>query len=190
MDKILTGFRRAGRAAFRMREYAALLGKRGYARLVLHRLKERGELVLVKRGWWAFPESIPEAVACELSRPCYVSFHSALFLHGLTTQTPRSVQVAVARRTKPSYEVFGLKVKEFKIAKSRFNNFSAKDGVLLASSEKAFADCISLPRTCPDFILREVVEKIDVDLVRQLLSSKAAVRRLEQVMNIKDAFQE
>jgi len=168
MDTILADLKRAGRSAFRIREFAALLGKRAYARLVLHRLNEKGELVLVMNGWWAFPESIPEAVACEISKPCYVSFHSALFLHGLTTQTPRSVQVAVARKTKPSYEVSGLKVKEFKIAK--------------ASPEKAFADCISLPRTCPDFILTETAGKMDTDLVRQLLPSKAAIRRLEKVM--------
>ena len=136
MDTILADLKRAGRSAFRIREFAALLGKRAYARLVLHRLNEKGELVLVMNGWWAFPESIPEAVACEISKPCYVSFHSALFLHGLTTQTPRSVQVAVARKTKPSYEVSGLKVKEFKIAKEQFNNFIAKDGILLAFQQQ------------------------------------------------------
>lgn len=181
MDEILAKLRKSGRAAFRTREYAALLGKGAYARLVLHRLKAKGELALVRNGWWAFPDALAEAVACEISKPCYVSFHSALFLHGLTTQTPRGIQVAVARRTKP-YEVFGLKVKEFKIAKSLFKGFSAKDGVLLASPEKAFADCILLPRTCPDFILSEVIKKIDMEKVKRLLSSKAAVKRMEGVL--------
>ena len=181
MDKILISLRQAGRATFRTREYAALLGKRAYARLVLHRLKEKGEIVAVRNGWWAFPGAIPEAVACEISRPCYVSFHSALFLHGLTTQTPRLVQVAVARNGR-TYEVFGLKVKELKVARKGFNNFSAKDGLLLASPEKAFADCISRPRLCPEFILLEVVGMIDADKVRQMLSSKAAIKRLEAVV--------
>ncbi len=181
MDEILVDMKRAGRAAFRTREYASLLGKKNYARLVLHRIKKKGEILLIRKGWWAFPGAIPEAVACEISAPCYVSFHSALFLHGLTTQTPRNVQVAVARRTR-KYAALGIKVNEFRIKKSQFNNFAKKEGVLLASPEKAVADCLSLPRTCPEFIVLEAIGKVDVAGVARLLESKAAFKRLGKVI--------
>lgn len=181
MDKILTSLKKTGRHAFRTREYAALLGKGGYARLVLHRLKIKGEIILVRNGRWAFADALPEAVACEISAPCYISFHSALFLHGMTTQTPRNIQVAVTRRTK-SYSVFGMSVKEFKVAKKSFNNFYVQDGVLLASPEKAFADCISLPRTCPEIVISEALDRVDVKKVRLLLHSKASLKRLDKVI--------
>jgi predicted transcriptional regulator of viral defense system len=179
MDGILTALKKAGRAAFRTREYAALLDKKGYARLVLHRLKKNGEIVLIKNGWWTFPDAMPEAVACEISAPCYISFHSALFLHGLTTQTPMRIQVAVARKTK-RYSVLGMEVKEYKV--KSIGDFSRKDGILLASPERAFADCLTLPRTSPDIVLIEAVRKIDVEKAKKLVSSAAAQKRLRRAI--------
>jgi len=181
MDKILEGWVKSGRHAFRTREYVALLGKSAYARLVLHRLKERGELLKVRRGWWAFPSSMPEAVACEISAPAYLSFHSALYLHGLTTQVPKLIQLAVTRFGK-KYSIMGREVKEYKIEKSKFNGFSVKDGVHLASPEKAFADCLNVPRSCPEIVLREAIGKIDVKKAKPWLS-KAGIRRLGRFLN-------
>jgi predicted transcriptional regulator of viral defense system len=181
MDTILDGWVKSGRHAFRTREYAALLGKPTYARLVLHRLKGRGELLQVRNGWWAFPNSIPEAVACEISAPAYLSFHSALYLHGLTTQIPNLIQVAVTRFGK-KYSMMGRDVKEYKIEKSRFNGFSVRDGLPLASPEKAFADCLDVPRSCPEVVLREAIGEIDVKKAERWLS-KAGLRRLGRFLN-------
>ncbi|MFH1224650.1 MAG: hypothetical protein V1676_02495 [Candidatus Diapherotrites archaeon] len=181
MNDILQKMKKAGRAAFRTREYAAMLGKKGYARLALHRLNVRGEIVPVKNGWWAFPDAIPEAAACEISKPCYVSFHSALFLHGLTTQAPRNIQLAVTRKTK-KYRIFGMEAKEYKIKKGQFAGFLRKDGILLAQPEKAFADSIMLPRTCPDIVLTEAAKKIDIAQAKGFLEGAAAEKRLRRVL--------
>lgn len=186
MDTILRALKQAGRAAFKTREYAAMLGKEGYARLVLHRLKKKNEIISIRNGWWAFQDSTPEAIACEMSAPCYLSFHSALFLHGLTTQIPRKIQIAVLRKTK-TYPVLDVEVKEYRVKKAQFNNFYRKDSILLASPEKAFADAINLPRTCPAFILVEALEKVNVDAVRKLLLTSAPNRRLKRL--IKNAKQ-
>jgi predicted transcriptional regulator of viral defense system len=176
MDKILMGFKKTKRAAFRTKEYSALLGKKTYARLVLHRLKKKNELVLVRNGFWAFPDSLPEAIACEVSMPCYLSFHSAIYMHGLTTQIPRVIQLAVTRNAK-SYYVLSNKVQEYKIKKVFFTGFTSKDGLLLASPEKAFADSINVPRSCPDFVLEEVLEKIDLNNAKKFIS-KPGLKRL------------
>lgn len=181
MDEILLSMKKAGRAAFRTREYAALKSSGAYARLVLSRLKKRGGIEPVKNGWWAFPDSMPEAVACEVSRPCYLSFHSALYLHGLTTQIPGKIQLAVARKPR-KYSVAGTPVAEYKVLAKNFSGFSRKDGILLAWPEKAFADCLSLPRTCPPVVLREAIGKIDAAKVRVLLSA-AAKARLKRVIS-------
>ncbi len=180
MDEILQALKKADRSAFRTREYSAMLNKKGYARLVLHRLKLRKEILSIKNGWWAFPDALPEHIACEMSKPCYLSFHSALALHGLTTQTPRNIQVAVIKKTK-KYVVLGTEVKEYKLKKAQFNNFSRKEGLMFASPEKAFADCLLLPRACPEIILLEAIDKINLDKIR-LLITPAAERRLKRLI--------
>ena len=136
MDEILQAMRKAGRAAFRTREYAALLGKPAYARLVLHRLKVKQEINSIKNGWWAFPDAMPEAIASEISKPCYISFHSAIYLHGLTTQIPRKIQIAVIRRTR-KYNILGMEAKEYKVKKSQFNSFYRKEGIMIADVNKS-----------------------------------------------------
>jgi len=181
MDDIIRAMKKANRAAFRTREYAAMLGRKGYARLVLHRLKTKGELVSVKNGWWAFPDSVPEAVACEISNPAYISFHSALYLHGMTTQTPRKIQIAVARKTR-SYSVFRIPVKEYKVKRDQFSYFYRKEGILLATPEKAFADSLAIPRACPEIVLIEAAGKIDREKVRGMLISASAKKRFRRLI--------
>ncbi len=178
MDEILQAIKKSGRAAFRTREYASLLGKKAYARLVLHRLKSRNEILPIKNGWWAFPDAMPEAVASDMSKPCYISFHSALYLHGLTTQSPKYIQIAVLRNAK-KYNILGIEAKEYKV--KQFDSFYLKDGILLATAEKAFADCLLVPRACPDIILIEALGKIDLSKVRAMMTLMAK-RRLTRVM--------
>ena len=182
MDEILSSLRKSGRSAFRTREYAALLGKPAYARVVLHRLKQKGGLLLVRRGWWAFPDAMAEAIACEMSQPAYVSFHSALALHGLTTQQPRAVQLAVARNGR-SYVAAGTQVREYRVG--RFTGFSRKDGILLASPEKALADCLEHPRACPGIVVEEAIGQADAQKTAQLLGTEAAKRRLRGLLHAK-----
>lgn len=176
MDSVLEGFIKAGRHAFRTREYAALLGKPLYARQVLHRLKTRGELLGVRNGWWAFPDAPPEAVACEISAPAYLSFHSALHMHGLTTQVPNTIQLAVARFGR-SYSILGRTAREYKVQKRFFNGFSAQDGVLIAKPEKALADCLNVPRACPEMVVAEAFQAVDSTKIECSLT-RAGQRRL------------
>lgn len=181
MDGILQLIKKAGKTAFRTKEYAALLNKSKYARLVLHRLKEKGELVRIKNGWWAFANSAPEAIAVEVSKPAYLSFHSALFLHGLTTQIPSKIQLAVSRKVK-NYSFDSYSVKEFKIKKNEFTAFFRKGALLIASAEKALADAISYPRSCPEVVLIESLKKIDLTKINEFLHTKAAKKRLKRLI--------
>ncbi|MFH1785853.1 MAG: hypothetical protein ABH842_05480 [Candidatus Micrarchaeota archaeon] len=169
------------KAAFSTKEFLSMIKRAGYGRVLLYRLKEKKIIVPIKNGWWAFPNSLPEAIACEMSKPCYLSFHTALFLHGLTTQSPRTIQLAVARKSK-KYSILGSVVNEYKIKKEQFQKFYRKDNLLLATPEKAFSDAIHLPRSCPDIVLFEAMGSIDLVLVEALLSSKAAKKRLKRLI--------
>ncbi|PIU02799.1 MAG: hypothetical protein COT55_01665 [Candidatus Diapherotrites archaeon CG09_land_8_20_14_0_10_32_12] len=176
MNEIIGKIKSSGRAAFRTKEFAVLLGKKEYARQVLHRLKEKNELISIKKGWWAFPDAMPEAVACELFMPCYISFHSALYLHGLTTQIPKKVQLAVTKNSR-SISVFGVQIKKYKIKQKEFNSFCKKDNLLLASKEKAFADAVNYPRSCPEIVLKEAISCVELKQVRTYLNSEESRRR-------------
>jgi len=166
--------------AFRTREFSAALGKSaGYARLVLHRLKKRGELENLKRGWWAQPNALPEEVAAIISYPCYVSFQSALYGHGLTTQLPLKVQIVVSRKAR-KYAVFSTRVQEYRVPKQAFNGYDVRKGLPLATPEKAFADCLRLPRSCPAIILVEALPKLGEEKIRGYCS-KRMLERLEKV---------
>ena len=170
----------AGKGAFSTAEFAALLGKSaGYARLVLHRLKVRKKIASVKRGWWAAPNALPEEAAAAVSFPCYVSFHSALYLRGLTTQIPSRIQLAVARKAK-RYEAFGVRVQEYKAPAGAFAGFDSRKGFPLALPEKAFADCLRLPRACPEIILVEALPALDEEKIRRYCS-KRMLERLEKL---------
>lgn len=181
MKNAIDILRSAGRAAFSSREYAALRGNKAYAHLELHRLHKKGVLELVRRGWWAFSDAMPEAIACAMSAPAYISFHTAIHLHGLTTQTHRIIQLAVARNAK-RYDIFGTKVQEYRIPKSQFSNYEKKDNLLIALPEKAVADAIAIPRSCPAIIIAEALQQIDADKVRHYLESTEAKKRLGKLM--------
>src|SRR3989338_2032333 len=118
-NKTLLLLARSKRAAFRTREFAASYKNKAYARLVLHRLKKQGKIKSVKKGWWAFPDAMPEAVACEISSPAYLSFLPALSLHRPTTQFPRWIQLAVPRPAR-KYALEGTEAKEYRIRPGSF----------------------------------------------------------------------
>ncbi len=180
--KIIDIIRQAGQSAFRTQEYVALTQNPNYAHVQLHRLHQKDIIQIVRRGWWAFPDAMPEAVACEMSAPAYLSFHTALHLHGLTTQPYRKIQLAVARNAK-KYAVLATPVQEYRVAKNQFRDYEKKDGLLIAKPEKALADALNVPRSCPEFIITEVLHQIEPEKIRPYLATTAAQKRLERLTN-------
>src|SRR3989338_7873930 len=153
---VLESWNKIGKSAFRTSEMAKLVGNSAYSRVLLHRLKKKGKIALVRRGIWAFSDAIPQVVACEISKPAFLSFFSALYIHGLTTQIPIVIQLAVVRNA-TRYNIFDQRVQEYKVRSDFFNNFQEVDGILLASKEKAFADSLMIHRSCPLGVLVEAL---------------------------------
>lgn len=151
---------------FRAREFiAALGGKAAYAYVALNRLKRAKRIESIRNGWWAKAKATPEEIASAVSYPCYLSFHSALHAHGLTTQIPRFVQLAVCRKAR-KYGFEGGEAREYRVKKEEFGGFEIKEGIPIATPEKAFADCLRLPRACPQAVLAEAMEKSMDDFSR------------------------
>ncbi len=168
------------RPSFRTVEFAVAQGRgRLYARQALHRLKKKKLVLGVMRGWWAKPDALPEQAAPIISYPAYLSFHSAIYLHQLTTQIPRTVQLAIARKAK-KYSVMGTPVEEYGLPKGMFGGYEVKDGVPLAGAEKAFADCLKIPRACPLMVLAEAFPELDEGKILAFCTN-AMKRRLASV---------
>jgi hypothetical protein len=72
--------------------------------------------------------------------------------------------------------VLGNDVKEYKVDKRFFNHFAARDGLLLATPEKAFADCLNVPRSCPSVVLVEAITRVDLSKVKELCSLRGLKR--------------
>ena len=167
---------------FRVREFiSALGGKAAYAYVALHRLKRAKKIESIRNGWWAKTGATPEEIAGAVSYPCYLSFHSALHAHGLTTQIPRFVQLAVCRKAR-RYGFARGEAREYRIKKEEFAGFGITEGIPIASPEKAFADCLRIPRACPNAILAEAMEKVNIWEVKKRCN-KRMLKRLREGEN-------
>jgi len=167
---------------FRAREFIAALGRKAdYAYVALHRLKRAKKIGGLRKGWWAKTGATPEEIACAVSYPCYLSFHSALHAHGLTTQIPRFVQLAVCRKAR-KYVFQGNEAREYRVKKVEFEGFEIIEGIPIAVPEKAFADCLRFPRACPAAILAEAKEKVNIWEVKRTCN-KRMLKRLKEVEN-------
>jgi len=141
-----------GRPVFTTREVAALRRTSvSAASQSLARLAEEGGIVRATRGVWCVPSDprfTPYALAPFLSgsHPAYVSFFSALRLHGLIEQIPQVIYVATTahtRRIRTPVGTFSL----HQLSPDFFGGFDwygERGSFLVASPEKALVDCLYL----------------------------------------------
>jgi len=141
-----------GRPVFTTREVAALRKSSvSAASQSLARLEHEGGVVRVSRGVWCVPSDprfTPYALVPFLSgsHPAYVSFFSALRLHGLIEQIPQVVYVATTahtRRIRTPVGTFSL----HHLSPDAFGGFDwygDRDSFLVALPEKALVDCLYL----------------------------------------------
>lgn len=149
---ILFFIKKLGQQVFTSHEMTALSGKSASTvTQSLSRLEKQGLLMKVSRGVWAQsgPRQLtPFAVlACLFSRQrVYVSFTTALHLHGLIEQIPQVITLASTGHTgniRTKVGVFAV----HQIAPSFFAGFDwyKDDGsFLIAEPEKALIDCLYL----------------------------------------------
>src|SRR5690606_37828292 len=101
---------------------------RPYASQILKRLASAGHVVHLSRGRWAFPNikrfALPEALT--RPSPSYVSFHSALFHHGLIEQIPQVVYAATLAPTRRVATPLGV-VSLHQLAPEMFGGYEYDD---------------------------------------------------------------
>lgn len=189
-----------GRPSFRTKEIADLSGgSLSVTTRVLDRMARQGLIKKVVRGLWCIPSDArfsPYALVHYLSQGsrAYVSFVSALHLHGLIEQIPQIIYAATTGHTRIVRTSVGT-FSYHRIAPSLFGGFDwsgAGQDFLVASPEKALVDSLYLSsrrgkhfRFFPElhiprgFRLKEVVQW--VDRVRDPLIRRHVLGRLRDL---------
>jgi predicted transcriptional regulator of viral defense system len=144
--------KRLGRQVFTSREIADLSGKSASAvTQSLRHLERHGVVHAIHRGVWAEVTDRPLSPYTVITQlfpdtRVYVSFFSALHLHGIISQIPQVVTLASLRHSRTVhtsvgvYEVHRLSPEFF----AGFDWYKGTGSFLIAEPEKALADCLYL----------------------------------------------
>ncbi len=191
--EIYQRLRKSQKAVFTLADIALLAGqKKTSAAVTATRLVKKGILAGIERGKFCLKDEDVKAVACGIVKPSYISFLSAIFLHGGTTQIPIEMQMACRKNRRPLFYQ-DEKISFHRMPAAAFAGFGVVRGAggrvyALASKEKAIADSIAYPALCPFGEVREAVRRFGKDLDRgkcgryvALFSSQQARMRLERV---------
>jgi predicted transcriptional regulator of viral defense system len=149
---LLGAVQRIGRPVFTTKELAAVRGTSVSSSVQsLQRLAEEGVIVHVRRGVWAVPGDptfTPHALVAPLaaSHPAYVSFLTALRLHGIIEQIPQVIYAAttahsrVIRTPLGTFSFHQLTAPFF----AGYDWYGDRQSYLIATPEKALVDCLYL----------------------------------------------
>jgi predicted transcriptional regulator of viral defense system len=111
----------------------------------LRTLADRGLVHRVRHGLWSVVDrpTDPRLLAQEITRPypAYVSFASALAAHGAIDQIPREISLASTGRPRRVRTDSGNFVVH-RLPAALFGGYELKDGVPLATPEKAIFDFV------------------------------------------------
>lgn len=167
--------------------------ERGISRYMLYSLRDKGIIEPISRGVYRLvdlpPVSNPDLVAIALRYPnAVVCLVSALSFHGITTQIPHEVSLAIPRDTRsPSTGYPPLQVHQFtEEAYKAGIEVHMIDGakVQVYSPEKTLADCFKFRNKIG---MDVVLEALKLYRIRMKFDSKkilqyARICRVEQIM--------
>jgi predicted transcriptional regulator of viral defense system len=147
----LAHLRGLGKPVVTTNDVSLALGvERSAATQTLKRLAADGLVKKIRHGLWAVdpavdPLALPEYLTAPF--PSYVSFQSALFLHGMVSQIPEVIYVASlaqTRKVKTKLGAFSI----HRLAPKFFGGHALKEsGVRLATPEKVLLDVLYLGPT-------------------------------------------
>lgn len=134
-------------------------------------LRLRNNFYITEQRWGRATYEDFLRIANFLQVPSYISFLTALAHYEITTQVPRQfIESACLRRTK-SIETAGTQFIYSKLKKELYFDFTRKEGVFIATPEKAFLDAVymcSFGKYKLDFSALDI-NKIDLKRTRKIL---------------------
>jgi len=121
------------------------------ARVICSRLTEKGLILRLKRNFYMLRETWDNLkyedflkLANILQVPSYVSCMSALAFYEISTQVQRGFFENISLKRTISFDADSTTFSYYKIKKSLYCGFERKDGIFIATKEKAFLDAVYL----------------------------------------------
>ncbi|MBI2146060.1 hypothetical protein HYU22_01835 [Candidatus Woesearchaeota archaeon] len=164
-----------------------------YTRTYLHRLKSRGYITAIEKNKYTLSQD-PLEVGSNLVFPAYISFISAYYFYGLTTQIPVIVQVVTLKSRKPlSFQ--DMKIKFIKFPPKKIFGYSKQKFrekcLFIATKEKAIVDSLYLPEQCPISETFEALHDQEIDILKLIefalqMDSIVILKRLGYLLEKQD----
>ncbi len=116
-------------------------------RRAIHRMVSKKLLLKLSKGFYANSFSLPslEEAAGVLYPPSYISLESALFMHGISEQTPHVLTCISINKTKTFHTDIG-EISYSHVKKELFFGYEFSDQFFLAFPEKAVLDYVYIQR--------------------------------------------
>ncbi|MEA1927362.1 MAG: hypothetical protein U9N73_04090 [Candidatus Auribacterota bacterium] len=162
------------------------------ARVLCSRYRQRGIFIRVKNNfyvtessWSIYGREEFYQISNFLQVPSYLSFMTALFFYGVTTQVPKSYYENASIRRSKEINVDGVSFNFRKIKSEYFFGFEKKNNFFIATPEKALIDSLylySLGRYSLDLAALDI-GKLDQERLNGLIEvypskTKKAVKRI------------
>lgn len=191
--EIVETLRKSRKAVFAPKDIAKITQLKGSEVYVLiSRLYKKGMIFKPMKGFISLSQD-PFIVSSQLYPPSYISFITALYLHGKIQQVINRIFIVSPGKRK-QIAVFGMDVQFVTLKRALMFGYKKvrkeNSYVVLADVEKAIIDCLYLPRYCRLVDVFDILkEGADMDMGRlieyaRMSKSEAVERRLGYLLDL------
>lgn len=143
-EKFLKKLKEIGKSYYTLADLSKIYpGKKDSLKVLLSRLTKKKKILRLKRDVYILPEKFSEIekIANQIYFPSYLSFESALSFFGVLSQIPYSLIFATLLKSK-KITLLDTSIEYRQIKKELFFGYFLKNGLYLASPEKALLDLL------------------------------------------------
>ena len=190
--EVVETLRKSRKAIFSPNDITKITGQSGSGVYVLiNRLHNKGLITKPLKGVISLSQD-PFVISSQLYPPSYISFITALYLHGKIQQVIDRIFIVSARKRR-QIKVFGMDVQFVTLKRAMIFGYKKErkenSYVVVADVEKAIIDCLYLPRYCRLADIIDILEEGDVDIRRlieyaRMSKIEAVERRLGYLLDL------
>jgi len=176
VDKVRTYFSRPDKPAFSVHELYALGIPPSYAKVLVHTLLSRGEVVRLRKGWYSFHRDPLVFIFTLPPHTAYYGLGFAAYIHGAWDQVPNPevLTYAAPRKVRAGvYTVLDTPLVVRRISKKLFGSYTLVRygdwSLPVSTPEKTLTDLFYFDYPFLDEILPHLLGKIRPEAVKTIL---------------------
>ncbi|QOJ78703.1 type IV toxin-antitoxin system AbiEi family antitoxin domain-containing protein [Infirmifilum lucidum] len=193
VGKIRKYFNRPDKPVFSYYEVLALNIPSGYAKLLLHNMVRRGEIIRLRKGWYSFHRDPLAFIYTLPPHTAYYGLGFAAYMHGAWVQVPNPeiLTYAAPRKIRTGiHVVLETPVIVHGIARKLFGSYTLVRHnhwlLPISTPEKTLADMLYFDYPFLDEVLDELIARINVGELRKIIAEypypERVKRRLKTVI--------